>query len=118
MEVHPRPTQAYAFCGGARSEQFPYVGDTNIPTTSASAPASRCHAPVWTGTDLFQAADVVDAVVDVATGTPLGGIRNVAGPDVFALDELGRATLAARQDNRTVIIDDTAGVFAGVTGDV
>ncbi|WP_208862756.1 hypothetical protein [Micromonospora chersina] len=35
------------------------------------------------------AADVVDAVVDVATGAPLNGIRNVAGPDVFALDELG-----------------------------
>ncbi|NJC73914.1 NAD(P)H-binding protein [Planosporangium thailandense] len=64
------------------------------------------------------AADVADAVVDVATGTPLRGIRIVAGPDVFALDELGRATLAARQDNRTVITDDTAGMFAGVTGDV
>lgn len=33
------------------------------------------------------AADVVDAVVEVATGTPLCGIRNVAGPDVFTLDE-------------------------------
>jgi hypothetical protein len=39
-EVHPRPPQAYAFCGGARSEQFPYVGDTNISSMSASAPAS------------------------------------------------------------------------------
>jgi hypothetical protein len=35
-------------------------------------------------------ADVVDAVVEVATGAPLQGIRNVAGPDVFPLDELGR----------------------------
>lgn len=33
------------------------------------------------------AADVVDAVVEVATGTPLCGIRNVAGPDVSPLDE-------------------------------
>ncbi|MCC3330350.1 SDR family oxidoreductase [Nocardia abscessus] len=64
------------------------------------------------------AADVVDAVVEVSTGTPLGGIRNVAGPDVFALDELGRITLAARQDSRTVVTDDTAGMFAAVTGDV
>lgn len=63
-------------------------------------------------------ADVVDAVVEVSTGAPLLGIRNVAGPDVFPLDELGRVTLAARQDNRTVITDDKAGMFAGITGDV
>jgi uncharacterized protein YbjT (DUF2867 family) len=64
------------------------------------------------------AADVVDAVVEVCTGAPLRGIRNVAGPDVFSLDELGRVTLAAQQDNRTVITDDKAGMFAAVTGDV
>ncbi|MGK5440917.1 SDR family oxidoreductase [Micromonospora sp. URMC 105] len=64
------------------------------------------------------AADVVDAVVDVATGAPLQGIRNVAGPDVFALDDLGRITLAARQDNRDVVTDDSAGMFAVVSGDV
>jgi hypothetical protein len=43
---------------------------------------------------------------------------NVAGPDVFPLDELGQLTLAAQQDNRTVITDDKAGTFAGVTGEV
>jgi uncharacterized protein YbjT (DUF2867 family) len=64
------------------------------------------------------AVDVVDAVVEVSTGAPLQGIRNVAGPDVFPLDELGRVTLAARQDNRTVITDDEAGMLAAVTGDV
>ena len=64
------------------------------------------------------AADVADAVVEVCTGTPLRGIRNFAGPDVLPLDEIGRVTLAARHDDRTVITDDKAGVFAGVTGDV
>jgi len=64
------------------------------------------------------AADVVDAVVEVSTGAPLQGIRNVAGPDVFPLDELGRVTLAARQDARTVITDSQADMFAAVTGDV
>jgi uncharacterized protein YbjT (DUF2867 family) len=64
------------------------------------------------------AADVADAVVEVSTGTPLRGIRNFAGPDVFPLDELGRVTLAAQRDDRAVITDDKAGVFAGVTGDV
>jgi uncharacterized protein YbjT (DUF2867 family) len=63
------------------------------------------------------AADVADSVVEVCTGAPLQGIRNVAGPDIFPLDELGRVTLAARQDKRTVITDDKAGMFAGVTGD-
>ncbi len=62
--------------------------------------------------------DVVDAVVHVATGAPLEGVWNVAGPDVYALDELGRVTLAARHDRRTVITDDNAGMFAPVTGDV
>jgi uncharacterized protein YbjT (DUF2867 family) len=64
------------------------------------------------------AADVVDAVVEVSTCTPLRGIRNVAGPDIFPLDELGRLTLAAQQDTRTVITDDQADMFAAVTGDV
>ncbi|MEU0504771.1 NAD(P)H-binding protein [Nocardia sp. NPDC005998] len=63
-------------------------------------------------------ADVVDAVVKVATGAPLRGIWNVAGPDVFRLDELGRVTLAAHDDSRTVVTDDTAGMFAAVPGDV
>ncbi|WP_329126672.1 NAD(P)H-binding protein [Streptomyces caniferus] len=63
-------------------------------------------------------ADVVDAVVEVATGDPLQGIHEVAGPDVFALDELGRVTLAAQKDDRPVVTDDRAGMFAVVTGDV
>jgi uncharacterized protein YbjT (DUF2867 family) len=63
-------------------------------------------------------ADVVDAVVQVSTGKPLQGIWSVAGPDVFSLDELGRVTLAARHDNRTVVTDDKAGTFGDVSGDV
>ncbi|MER5682388.1 SDR family oxidoreductase [Streptomyces sp. NPDC002205] len=64
------------------------------------------------------AQDVSDAVAEVAAGTPLNGILNVAGPDVFPLDELGRMTLNARPDGRTVVTDDTAGMFAAVRGDV
>jgi uncharacterized protein YbjT (DUF2867 family) len=78
--------------------------------TTVRLPATRLQP--------IAAADVVDAVVEVSTGAPLQGIRNVAGPDVFPLDELGRVTLAARQDNRTVITDDKAGMFAGIAGDV
>ncbi|WP_406465701.1 NAD(P)H-binding protein [Streptomyces sp. NBC_00111] len=64
------------------------------------------------------AQDVADAVAAVAAGEPLQGIHNIAGPEVFPLDELGRITLAARSDSRTVTTDDTAGMFAAVRGDV
>ncbi|MGW6877053.1 SDR family oxidoreductase [Streptomyces xanthophaeus] len=58
------------------------------------------------------AADVVAALADVATAPPLGGTLDVAGPEVFTLDELGRLTLSARQDGRTVVTDERAGMFA------
>ncbi|WP_444951777.1 SDR family oxidoreductase [Micromonospora ureilytica] len=64
------------------------------------------------------AADVAQAVAEVTMGAPLHGVRNVAGPDVFALDELGRITLAARGDQRTVTTDNDAGMFAAMSGDV
>ena len=63
------------------------------------------------------AADVARAVADVSAGPPLRGTREVAGPEVFALDELGRITLAARGDDRKVVTDATAGMFAAVPGD-
>jgi uncharacterized protein YbjT (DUF2867 family) len=62
-------------------------------------------------------ADVAQAVADVSVGTPLHGTRNVAGPEVLALDELGKITLAARGDHRTVVTDNSAGMFAAASGD-
>jgi len=64
------------------------------------------------------ARDVASAVAQVAAGAPLNGIRNIAGPDIFPLDELGRITLARKGDQRTVVTDPTAGMFAAVKGDV
>ncbi|MEU6097155.1 NAD(P)H-binding protein [Streptomyces sp. NPDC047079] len=64
------------------------------------------------------AKDVAAAVAEVAAGTPLNGVRNIAGPEIFALDELGRITLSHKGDNRTVATDPTAGMFAVVKGDV
>jgi uncharacterized protein YbjT (DUF2867 family) len=63
------------------------------------------------------AADVAQAVADVCVGAPLQGTRDVAGPEVFTLDELGRITLAAKGDQRTVVTDDSAGMFAAAPGD-
>ena len=63
-------------------------------------------------------ADVAHAVAEVSVGAPLQGIRNFAGPEVFTLDEWGRAALAASGDPRTVVVDPAAGMFAAVRGDV
>jgi uncharacterized protein YbjT (DUF2867 family) len=63
------------------------------------------------------AADVAQAVADVSAGAPLRGTRDVAGPEVFPLDELGKITLAAHGDHRTVITDNDAGMFAAASGD-
>jgi uncharacterized protein YbjT (DUF2867 family) len=97
-----RATQFFEFMNAVLSE--------TSDDTTVRLPATRLQP--------IAAADVVDAVVEVSTGTPLQGIRNVAGPDVFPLDELGRVTLTAQLDKRTVITDDHAGMFAGVAGDV
>jgi len=64
------------------------------------------------------AAEVAAAVADVATGNPLNATRNIAGPDTYTLDELGRITLDATGDHRHVVTDETAGLFALVKGDV
>lgn len=64
------------------------------------------------------ARDVAEAVAQVALGAPLNGIRDIGGPEVFALDELGRLTLSHKGDARSVVTDPTAGMFAAVKGDV
>ena len=60
---------------------------------------------------LFQAiaaADVASAVGRVAVGPPLNGIVEIAGPEVFRLDELIRGRLKGRNDPREVIADPQA----------
>lgn len=62
------------------------------------------------------AADVAQAVADVCVGAPLRSTRDVAGAEVFRLDELGKLALAAHGDPRPVVTDDTAGMFAAASG--
>ncbi|GAA1663586.1 NAD(P)H-binding protein [Fodinicola feengrottensis] len=66
----------------------------------------------------ISSAEVAAAVAEVAAGAALQGTRNIGGPDVFTLDELGRIAIQAAGDNRRVVIDETAGLFAAVKGDV
>ena len=96
-----------------RATQFFEFMDATMSWTSDDTtvrlPATRIQP--------MAAADVAAAVADAAVGTPLRGIRNVAGPEVFRLDRLGEITLAAHGDERSVVTDDTAGLFAVVQGD-
>ncbi|MFD8724244.1 SDR family oxidoreductase [Streptomyces sp. NPDC059629] len=52
--------------------------------------------------------DVAAAVGRTAVGTPVNGVLEVAGPDVFQLDELIRQVLANKDDARTVVTDPSA----------
>ena len=54
------------------------------------------------------AADVSNAVADVAVGSPVNGSVEVAGPQQFYLDELIRHTLRERDDSREVSTDPHA----------
>ncbi|MFF4355159.1 SDR family oxidoreductase [Streptomyces sp. NPDC001530] len=52
--------------------------------------------------------DVAAAVGRTAVGTPVNGVVEIAGPDVFQLDELLRKVLADGNDPRTVVTDPQA----------
>lgn len=86
------------------------------PTMSWTADEHTVRLPA-TRIQPMASADVARAVADVSAGAPLRGTRDVAGPEVFTLDELGRITLTAHGDGRTVVTDATAGLFAAVVGD-
>ncbi|MEU4423206.1 SDR family oxidoreductase [Actinoplanes sp. NPDC024001] len=62
------------------------------------------------------AVEVAWALAEVSVGAPLQDVREIAGPEVFSLDELGRITLEARGDHRKIVTDDAAGWFAAVPG--
>lgn len=53
-------------------------------------------------------ADVARAVAIAAAGAPVGGLRDVAGPQRYRLDELIRTALTAHGDARSVVADPAA----------
>ncbi|MEU3463817.1 NAD(P)H-binding protein [Streptomyces sp. NPDC006733] len=97
-----------------RATQFMEFVDAVLSWTTEGGTVRLLATPIQP----IAAADVAAAVAEVAAGAPLGGIRNIAGPEVFPLDELGRITLSRTSDGRTVVTDPTAGMFAAVKGDV
>ncbi|HET8927965.1 MAG TPA: NmrA family transcriptional regulator [Microbacterium sp.] len=55
--------------------------------------------------------DVAAAIVRTATGSPTGGMNEVAGPEVFALGDLARLDLRRRHDDREVVPDPLGTYF-------
>ncbi|CCH17137.1 SDR family oxidoreductase [Micromonospora lupini] len=60
--------------------------------------------------------DVATEVTAVAVGAPVNGVVEIAGPEQFRLDELGRSVLAARDDSRAVVTDPDARYFGATLG--
>ncbi|MFD1658091.1 SDR family oxidoreductase [Streptomyces caeni] len=97
-----------------RATQFMEFMDAVLSWTADAETVRLPRTPIQP----IAAADVAAAVAEVAASTPLNGILNIAGPDVYTLDELGRITLTAKGDGRSVAVDDAVGMFAAVEGDV
>ncbi|GAA2724551.1 MULTISPECIES: NAD(P)H-binding protein [Streptomyces] len=97
-----------------RATQFMEFMDATLAMTTDGNTVRLPRTPIQP----IAAADIAAVVTEVAAGSPLNGVLNVAGPDVYPLDELGRLTVAAEGDGRTVVTDDGAGLFAAVDGGV
>ncbi|WP_062995212.1 SDR family oxidoreductase [Nocardia mikamii] len=63
------------------------------------------------GVQPVAAEEVSAAVGRTAAGDPLNGVVEVAGPEVFGLDEWVRTVLTARSDSREVVGDPQARYF-------
>ena len=61
--------------------------------------------------------DVAAALADVAVGTPVNGIVEVAGPESLPMDELVRRFLSATGDSRPVIADAHARYYGAQVND-
>lgn len=57
------------------------------------------------------AGDVAAVLAELAVRAPMRGIVELAGPDVFRMDELGRRLLSAAGDGREVLTDPRATYF-------
>ncbi len=63
------------------------------------------------------AADVALAVTRAATGDPINGVINIAGPEKHGMDDFIRTRFAATGDARTVVTDNDARYYGAVLDD-
>ncbi|MGO4138829.1 SDR family oxidoreductase [Rhizobium brockwellii] len=64
------------------------------------------------------AGDVAAFLAQLAAGAPLGDVIEIGGPEQFGIDEIARIYLAANDDERQVITDQSTSYFGvGLTDD-
>jgi uncharacterized protein YbjT (DUF2867 family) len=56
-------------------------------------------------------ADLAAVVARVAEAAPINGIDNVGGPAKITFEQMARDVLAARGDDKTVVVDPQAAYF-------
>ncbi|WP_328608923.1 NmrA family NAD(P)-binding protein [Amycolatopsis sp. NBC_00345] len=95
-----RATQFFEFVGG--------IADSSAEGTTVRLPGA--------GVQPIAAADVAAVVARTAAGEPLGGTVEIAGPEVFGMDEWVRTGLAFRHDAREVVTDAEARYFGAKPG--
>ena len=61
--------------------------------------------------------DVATAVARIALGAPVNGVVEIAGPELFRLNELIQQAMSARHDARTVVADPAARYFGAILGE-
>ncbi|TJZ73682.1 SDR family oxidoreductase [Rhodococcus oryzae] len=93
-------TQFFEFAGGI-ADSANVDGEVRLPDA---------------GVQPIAADEVAPAVGRAAVGAPLNGTVEVAGPEVFGMDQWIRTVLAARSDPRTVVTDPLARYFGAVLG--
>jgi uncharacterized protein YbjT (DUF2867 family) len=96
-----RATQFFEFLGA--------IADSSTAGGTVRLPPARLQP--------IAADDVAAALADVAVGTPVNGIVEVAGPEPLPMDALVRRFLRATDDARPVIADVHARYFGAELND-
>jgi len=90
-----RATQFFEFLGA--------IAGSSTDSDTVRLPPARMQP--------IAADDVAAALADVAVGTPVNGILELAGPEPLPMDALVRRFLGAHQDTRQVVADVHARYF-------
>jgi uncharacterized protein YbjT (DUF2867 family) len=96
-----RATQFFEFLGG--------IAQASTDGGTVRLPPARMQP--------IAADDVATALADVAVGTPVNGIVELAGPEPLPMDELIRRLLGATGDARPVIADAQIRYFGAALND-
>jgi uncharacterized protein YbjT (DUF2867 family) len=115
----------------AKVAQEKNITDSGLPYTIVRATQFQEFAEAITGSlvvgdevrvpdariQLISVDDVAAEVAKVAQAAPLDGIVNIGGPDKFSFADMARAVLAAKGDDKPVVVDPQATYFGTAVDD-